>query len=169
MGNYAFIDSQNLYKGTSASGWTIDYLKFRNYLRTKYNVDKAYLFIGFIPTNTSLYKHLQEYGYTLIFKPVLEINRNGRKEYKGNVDAELVLHAMANLGQYDKAIIVSGDGDFHCLIEYLVKNNKLEKILAPNMKYSSLLRSYSKYILQLGTIRDKLIFKNIKRGIPAGS
>jgi len=154
--NYAFIDSQNLHMGTQVSGWKLDFLKFRNYLKTKYAVDKAYLFIGYIPTNTSLYKHLQEFGYTLVFKPVLEIRKNGKKEYKGNVDAELVLHTIINMDKYDKAVIVSGDGDFHCLVEYLDKNNKLEKILTPNKRYSSLLRKYSSYILPLGVIKKKL-------------
>ena len=142
--------------GTQVSGWKLDFLKFRNYLKTKYAVDKAYLFIGYIPTNTSLYKHLQEFGYTLVFKPVLEIRKNGKKEYKGNVDAELVLHTIINMDKYDKAVIVSGDGDFHCLVEYLDKNNKLEKILTPNKRYSSLLRKYSSYILPLGVIKKKL-------------
>ena len=142
--------------GTQVSGWKLDFLKFRNYLKTKYAVEKAYLFIGYIPTNTSLYKHLQEFGYTLVFKPVLEIRKNGKKEYKGNVDAELVLHTIINMDKYDKAVIVSGDGDFHCLVEYLDKSNKLEKILTPNKRYSSLLRKYSSYILPLGVIKKKL-------------
>ena len=55
---YAFIDSQNLYLGISDSGWNLDYQKFRNYLRTKYRVSKAYLFIGYVPKNTNLYKYL---------------------------------------------------------------------------------------------------------------
>ncbi len=154
--NFAFIDSQNLHKGTQEPGWLLDFLKLRNYLRTKYNVSKAFLFIGYIPKYSHLYKHLQEYGFTLIFKPVLEIKENGKKSYKGNVDAELVLHTMINLDKYDKAIIASGDGDFHCLIEYLDERGKLEKILTPNGKYSSLLRAFSKYILPLGVIKEKL-------------
>ena len=154
--NYAFIDSNNVHQGTQDSGWKLDYLKFRNYLKTKYNVEKAYLFIGYIPTNSSLYKRLQEFGYTLIFKPVLEIKKNGKTEYKGNVDAEMVLHAIININKYNKAVIVSGDGDFYCLIEYLDEQNKLKKILTPNKKYSSLIRKYSNYILPLGLIKNKL-------------
>lgn len=154
--NYAFIDSNNLHQGTQDSGWKLDYLKFRNYLKTKYNVGKAYLFIVYIPTNSSLYKRLQEFGYTLIFKPVLEIKKNGKTEYKGNVDAEMVLHAIININKYKKAVIVSGDGDFYCLIEYLDEQKKLEKVLTPNKRYSSLIRKYSNYILPLGLIKNKL-------------
>ncbi len=60
------------------------------------------------------------------------------------------------MDKYDKAVVVSGDGDFHCLFEYLDEQNKLEKILIPNDKYSSYIRKLSKYILRLGLIRNKL-------------
>lgn len=153
---YAFIDSQNLNLGTKNSGWTLDFKKFRNYLRTKYNVTKAYLFIGFVQGNSALYQFLQEAGYLLIFKPVLEIKDHGKKTYKGNVDAELVLHTMIQFPNYSKAIIISGDGDFFCLVEYLEKNKKLEKIIVPNSRYSSLLRKYASQILPLSLLKEKL-------------
>jgi len=75
---------------------------------------------------------------------------------KGNVDAELVLHAMIEYKNYDKAIIVSGDGDFHCLIEYLEEKGKLFKIIAPNKRYSSLLRRFTNYIVIIAPMREKL-------------
>jgi len=153
---YAFIDSQNLYRGVRASGWEIDYLKFRNYLRTKYNVCKAFLFIGYVPKYARLYQYLQECGFILVFKPVLEIHKRNKETYKGNVDGELVLHAMIQFPIYDKCVIVSGDGDFLCLIEHLHANQKLYKILAPNQKYSSLLRDYAAYIVQIDLFRNKV-------------
>ena len=65
--NYAFIDSQNLNLGIREMGWNLDFRKFRIYLKEKYGVSKAYLFIGFLPENQNLYKALQEYGYVLVF------------------------------------------------------------------------------------------------------
>src|SRR3990167_7404430 len=118
MNTYAFIDSQNLNLGVLSSGWKLDWRKFRQYLRNKYNVSKAYLFIGQVAGNESLYTFLQESGYILIFKPTLEHYEKGKLKIKGNVDAELVLHAMIQYKEYDKAIIVSGDGDFRCLVEH---------------------------------------------------
>ena len=41
----------------------------------------------------------------------------------------MVLHTMVEYPNYDKAIVVSGDGDFHCLVEYLVQQGKLGRIL----------------------------------------
>ena len=138
--NYAFIDSQNLNLAIRGQGWRLDFGRFRTYLADKYGVNKACLFIGYIATNQNLYTQLQTQGYILVFKPTLVL-RDGR--VKGNVDAELVLHAMVEYDHYEKAVIVTGDGDFYCLVDYLKKQNKLKKLLIPNQfKYSSLLRNF---------------------------
>lgn len=136
--NYAFIDSQNLNLGIRDAGWRLDFARFRVYLKDKYAVTKAFLFIGFVKQNTALYTSLQEAGYICIFKPTLELPDGA---VKGNVDAELVLHTMIHLNIFNRAVIVSGDGDFYCLIEYLIEKNKLEALLVPNRKrYSGLLK-----------------------------
>ena len=138
--NYAFIDSQNLNLAIRGQGWHLDFGRFRKYLTDKYGVKKAFLFIGYIATNQTLYTQLQKQDYILVFKPTLVL-RDGR--VKGNVDAELVLHAMVEYDHYEKAVIVTGDGDFYCLVDYLKKQNKLKKLLIPNQfKYSSLLRNF---------------------------
>lgn len=95
-----------------------------------------------------------EQGYTVVFKPTLEYKKDGRLRTKGNVDAELVLHTMIQYSNYDKAVIVSGDGDFHCLIEYLVEQEKLARVLIPNRnKYSALLRRFVKYIAYVDELK----------------
>lgn len=152
---YAFIDSQNLNLGVRSQGWILDFAKFRVYLEDKYKVSKAFLFIGFIPQNIKLYSFLEKSGYKLIYKPVVESNKKS-KLVKGNVDAELVLHAMIEFPKYHKAIIVSGDGDFYCLAEYLKNKNKLGRIIAPNKYYSSLLRKFSKYIVNVAQFKNKV-------------
>ena len=115
------------------------------------------LFIGYVTGNQVLYTFLQKVGYIVIFKPTLEYTKEGEIHTKGNVDAELVLHAMIEYPNYDKAIIVSGDGDFHCLIEYLEKNGKLGRIIIPNRKsYSQLLWKFRKHIDYMNNLRDRL-------------
>ena len=131
----------------------MDFEKFYFFMKDKYKVEKAYLFIGYVKENESLYTALKNIGYTMVHKPAL--NRSGA--VKGNCDAELVLYCMIDFNTYDKAIIVSGDGDFHCLIEYLKKQNKLYKIGIPNSKqYSSLLRKFSDYFFFISDNRKKL-------------
>ncbi len=159
--NFAFIDSQNLNLSIRSQGWELDFGRFRKYLSDKYNITKAFLCIGYVKGNESMYKNLQNQDYILVFKPTLYLP-NGK--VKGNVDAELVLHAMLEYDNYDKALIVSNDGDFHCLVEYFVQENKLLKLLIPDKKnYSSLLRKYMKYIKFMNNLKRKLEYK--KRGI----
>lgn len=135
--NYAFIDSQNVNLNIRNQGWILDFARFRVYLKEKYGVNKAFLFFGYIPKNQKMYDFLTVCGYVIVFKPVVE----GPHGTKGNCDAELVLHTMIHLENFSKAIIVSGDGDFACLVEYLKSKNKLERLLVPNKKkYSKLLR-----------------------------
>src|SRR3990167_6637546 len=158
MNTYAFIDSQNLNLGVRSQGWKLDWRKFRQYLGNKYSVSKAYLFIGQVAGNELLYAFLQESGYILIFKPTLYRRENERVIIKGNVDAELVLHAMIQYKNYGEAVIVTGDGDFHCLIEYLEGKGKLLKILAPTKHYSSLFRKFNQkhYIVRIDLLQDSL-------------
>ena len=155
--NYAFIDSQNLNLGVRAEGWVLDFARFRVYLKDKYGVKRAFLFIGYVSGNESLYQSLQEAGYTVILKPTLTIRKNGKEVVKGNCDAELVLHTMIEWSNYDKALIVSGDGDFHCLIEHLEKHEKLAHVIIPNRKHhSALLRKFRKYFVFMNPLKKKL-------------
>lgn len=155
--NYAFIDSQNLNLSVQAMGWTLDFKRFFIYLKDKYKIEKAFLFIGYVAENEALYTTLQKAGYVIIFKPTLEYKKDGEKYTKGNVDAELVLHTMIQYPNYDKAMIVSGDGDFHCLIEYLQQKGKLSHVVIPNPKrYSALLRKFHRYFVYVDRLRQKL-------------
>jgi uncharacterized LabA/DUF88 family protein len=158
MKNFSFIDWQNLNLWIKSQGFEIDYRKLRLYLKNKYFVDTAFLFLGFVEGNQKLYTKLQKAGFILIFKPTIAYKRDGVEVVKGNVDAELVLRAAAReFNNYDKAIIISWDWDFCCLIEFLIENDKLLKVLTPNNKFSSLLRKFYKHIIVITkTIIDKI-------------
>ena len=158
LNNYAFIDSQNLNLGIQKLGWKLDYRKFRVYLAEKYGVKKAYIFIGFMALNQSLYDHLQEAGFILKFKPTIP-DADGK--IKGNIDADLVLRATLELDEYDKAIIVSSDGDFYSLVQYLYESNKLKVVLSPDIENcSNLLKQTAKErIWFMNELRDKLEYK----------
>ena len=166
MINYAFIDSQNVNLGIRDLGWKLDFIRFRIYLAEKYGIVQAFLFLGYLPRYETLYAFLKEAGYYCIFKPTL-ILPNGKA--KGNVDAELVLHTMIQYPNFDHGLIVTGDGDFHCLIEYLQQQDKLLKVLIPNQGcYSSLLKTFStpeKDALDfMNPLREKLELLENKEG-----
>jgi uncharacterized LabA/DUF88 family protein len=137
--NFAFIDGANLHGGLDTLGWKLDYKKFRIWLTDKYSINRAYIFLGNIPKFGKLYTHLQECGYTLVFK---EVVYDGNGKPKGNCDADLVLKTVEEHyeNKYDNAVIVSSDGDYSSLVSFLINKNKLKIILSPsNQKKCSIL------------------------------
>ncbi len=133
---YTFIDNQNLNLGVLELGWKLDYQRFYIYLKEKYKSNKMFLFIGFIEKNKNLYEYLKNIGYILVFKNIL-INNNGK--IKGNVDSLMILNIMIYFNIYNKCIVVTGDGDFDCIVKYLISNNKFYKLIIPNRKKLSML------------------------------
>jgi len=131
--NYAYIDGANLHMGIAGFGWKLDYRRFRVWLSEKYGAKNAYIFIGLIPRYKELYKYLQECGFTLIFKEVIY---DGNGKPKGNCDADLVLQAVCDTyeNKFNKAIIVSSDGDYASLVKFLQERGKLMTILSPHNK-----------------------------------
>ena len=156
--NMAFIDSQNLNLGIQSLGWKLNYKKFRVYLKEKYKIATAYLFIGYIQANQDLYSFLQEAGYVLIFKPTLP-DKDGK--IKGNVDADLVLQVMIDYKKFDKALIITSDGDFYSLVKYLYKNDKLKIVMSPYTKTCSVLlkKTAKEKIIFMDNLKKKLEYK----------
>ncbi len=160
LNNYAFVDSQNVNLGIKELGWKLDFRRLRIYLREKYSVKTAYLFIGYLPENKNLYSSLQKYGYLLIFKPII---KDGKGEPKGNIDADLVLQAMVDYKEYNQAIIVTSDGDFYSLVDYLYRNDKLKIVLSPNKKKCSVLlqKAAKEKIWFMDNIRKRLEYTKV--------
>ena len=131
--NNAYIDGANLHKGVEDLGWKLDYKRFRVWLTEKYNVKEAYLFLGLIPKYKDIYTHLQECGFTLVFK---EVVYDGTGKPKGNCDAELVLKTTRDAYEkaFERAIIVASDGDYAGLVKFLMERNQLDSVLSPAVK-----------------------------------
>lgn len=163
--NHAFIDCQNLHLATVRADqpWKIDMKRFRVYLQEKYHVSQAYCFLGAYDDNQNeMYKAFQSYGYILIFR---EHSKALKGNKKGNVDVDIVFEVMKELLEkdaFDKVILVSGDGDYKRMVDYLIKIKRFEKILLPNKVYASSLykKLSSKYYDYIDTpaMRVKLGF-----------
>lgn len=138
--NRAYIDAQNLYLGTTktADSWKIDLKKFRTYLHEKYRVAEAYYFFGaFDPDQQDMYAAIQRYGYILYFREH-GIKLTGKK--KGNVDVDIVFTIMRSLylkEDFNKIVLVSGDGDYRRMVDFLIKEGRFEKLLFPCEEYAS--------------------------------
>ena len=134
----AYIDASNLKFGVEQSGWELDYKSFRSWLRDKFGVSRVILFMGLISEHTKLYNHLQSIGYDISFRPTVT-SKEGKT--KGNVDGELILTIAKDFyeNNLESAVLVSGDGDYHCIVEFLKEKNIPVSIVSPNKKYLSLL------------------------------
>ncbi len=157
--NFAYIDGANLHKGVESSKWKLDYRKFRSWIRQKFNITNAYLFIGLIPKNTDLYTSLQSMGYILIFK---EVVYDGAGEAKGNCDADLVLRATRDYYENNPSsvLLVSSDGDYAPLVRFW-QEKKIPCIIvspAPTNKCSILLKRTGVPIIYLKDMERKLSF-----------
>ncbi|HEV2402911.1 MAG TPA: NYN domain-containing protein [Candidatus Saccharimonadales bacterium] len=165
--NIAYIDGQNLYMGTAKSTprWEVDLARLRIYLNKKYHVTKAYYYLGYVQEGDNierLYETIQSAGFVLVFR-LHNSAMLGKK--KGNVDADIIFSVMKRLylkEQFDKIVLISGDGDYKMLVDFLIEQVRFEKILFPNRRYrSSLYKSLSlKYFAYLD---DKDVKRKIKR------
>ncbi len=161
--NYAFVDGQNLYMGTAKSEidpWRISLKRFRVYLGRKYDVSNAYYFLGYLQeANQELYEEIQKAGFVLVFR---EHNPAMMGKKKGNVDSDIVFQIMKKVyvkEDFHKIILVSGDGDYKLLVDFLIAENKFAKILFPNKKFASSLykKLGSQYFDYLENVKDKIM------------
>jgi uncharacterized LabA/DUF88 family protein len=68
---------------------------------------------------------------------------------------------MIEVQKYDRAIIMTSDGDFACLVRYLKQQGKLERVLSPNKKGCSILlrKAAGEKMGYLDDVRDKIGYK----------
>lgn len=140
--NIAYVDGQNLHMGTTSAkpSWVVDLARFRNYLDRKYDVETAYYYLGFVQEGANferLYETIQKAGFILVFR---EHNSAMLGTKKGNVDADIVFSIMKRLylkKKFKKIVLVSGDGDYKMLVDFLIAENRFEKVLFPNGKRRS--------------------------------
>jgi uncharacterized LabA/DUF88 family protein len=168
--NIAFIDSQNLHLWTLASGWKIDFLRFRIYLRDKFHVQEAYIFLGFLDEDQNeLYKNLQRAWYIVVFR---EHTSHMKWKKKGNVDGDIIFEMMRSMfdnNDFDKIVLISWDGDYIKTVKYLIEKWKFKKILFPNSQYSSLYKPLKDNFwlnLSLGDIRQKISYIRTQKKKP---
>ena len=161
--NLAFIDGQNLYMGTNSETppWEINLEKFRKYLLKKYNVQKAYYFLGFVKEDyQELYEKIQSAGFILKFREHSSVMMSKKK---GNVDTDIVFDIMKRIYKkepFNKIVLVAGDGDYKMLVDFLIEENRFEKILFPNKQfasslYKSITRVYFDYLLNVKHIIEQ--------------
>jgi hypothetical protein len=153
----AYIDGANLDKGVKALGWKINHWRFRSWIRQKFGVTDACLFIGMMPKHASLYTALQNAGFRLVFKEVL-YSKDGAA--KGNCDADLVLQGVKDFYEegIKSVILVASDGDYAPLVKFWKEKGVKCTILspAPMENCSILLKRTGVPIVCLCDVKNKI-------------
>ena len=153
--NFAFIDNQNLYQGVKELGWRLDWKKFRRYLLEKYQVSRVYLFLGYVKENKKMYEYLERAGFILRFR---KISKGNDKDIKGNVDVLLTLQTILEINDCNQVVLITSDGDFYPLVDYLIEKDKFLTILSPHSNKCSHLLKESAHprIGYLNNLRNKI-------------
>jgi len=76
------------------------------------------------------YQNLASIGYTLRIKPVKVFENDEITVRKANCDVDLTFDLMRYMSQYSSLVVLTGDGDFAPILEYLKKKKKVVTILA---------------------------------------
>jgi len=142
--NYAYIDGANLHYTYENIDWKVDYEKLLVYLRKRLNVDIAYYFIGKTENNEDLYTNLDSVGYTIKLKepsPYITaddlcphcntIIRPAMQRYKADIDSYLTMQVLIDWDNFDKAVLITSDGDYDELVKRLLSRDKLKMVFAP--------------------------------------
>jgi len=106
------------------------------------------------------YLKLEKFGYKLYLKPVkLYEQDDGTTKRKANCDVDMTFYLMKEKDNFEKTVILSGDGDFLLVLKYLRGIGKEVIILARGPRTAREIRQfagsnfrgfeYLKYILKM--------------------
>ena len=112
--------------------------------RGKYMNDAALLLISRHLQRVRFYLKLQKFGYELYLKPVkLYEQDDGTTRRKANCDVEMAFYLMKEKENFDRVIVLSGDGDFLPVLKYLRSNGKEVIILARGPRTAREIRQFA--------------------------
>jgi len=90
------------------------------------------------------YRKLDQFGYELHLKPVkLYFSENGSAKKKANCDVDMTFWMMKEKDKFNRAVILSGDGDFLPVLKYLKKSGKEVFILARGPRTAREIRQFA--------------------------
>ena len=143
-----FVDIQNVYYGAKDNfRGKIDFKKLtENMIRgRKLAICNAYL-INSETDNSNFVNFMKQTGYSIISK---DLKRRSDGTAKGNLDIEIAMDIMASCDMLDTVVLVSGDGDFVALVEYLKSKNIFVEVFSfsniKNITSQELRNAASKY------------------------
>ena len=102
------------------------------------------LLIGRHLKRVRFYQKLNNFGYKLCLKPVkLYDQEDGTTRRKANCDVDMTFHLMREQDSFDRAVVLSGDGDFLPVLKYLRDSKKDILILARGLRTAKEIKQFA--------------------------
>jgi uncharacterized LabA/DUF88 family protein len=90
------------------------------------------------------YNKLEKFGYKLFLKPVkLYEQEDGTTKRKANCDVEMAFYLMKTKDEFERVLILSGDGDFLPVLKYLKEIGKEVIVLARGPRTAREIRQFA--------------------------
>lgn len=90
------------------------------------------------------YLKLEKFGYNLFLKPVKVYEQeDGMTKRKANCDVDMAFHLMKEKDNFDRVVILSGDGDFLPVLKYLRKLGKEIVVLSRGPRTAREIRQFA--------------------------
>ena len=115
------------------------------------------LLIGRHLQRVKFYMLLEQFGYTLFLKPVkLYDQDDGTTKRKANCDVDMAFHLMREKGNFDRVVVLSGDGDFLPVLKHLTEIQKEVIVLGRGKRRAKEIKQFAG-----SNFRDFEYLKNI--------
>src|SRR3989338_1558994 len=166
---YAFVDAANImYRPNDLHSWKIDVLKLLMYLRERFGVSRVFYYGGVDYLNAvqvRMYEKMRNWGYELCINPVKRfVNEAGERYLKADVDSRMTFDMMHLLSEYDRAIVITGDGDFYWVLQYLLHQKEKVWLLSRNKKTAKELKKlFGGNFANFDNLRSVLEFTHTKK------
>ncbi len=155
-----FIDGANMFYAQRKMGWHIDYRKVYEFYASQAQVYNAFYYTSVTnppdPGMEGFLRALTGMGYTVRRKVVKEIldQETGQTVRKANLDIEIVIDMLTTADLFDRAILISGDGDFERAVEFLRgRGKRIDGLGVHAMAAYDLVNAMDRY-LYLEDLRD---------------
>ena len=147
---YVFVDAANILYSQQSLGWHVDYKKLQEYFKKECDLQATYFYTGLVGANSKqqgFLEKLRQLGYQVNAKEVkrIKVGKN-TFEWKGNLDVELTIDVVKNLGNFDTLVLLSGDSDFAPLLDTVKAVGKRVIVMSTKGHVAKELLERAKYV-----------------------
>lgn len=152
------VETAYYFGGVEIHRFPFDYLKhdtvpieeLKKYLtdiiheKGKYMTDAKLVLLDRHLRRVHFYLKLKTFGYHLVLKPVKTYeDEDGNPTRKANCDVDMAFYFMLEQGAFNRAVVLSGDGDFLPVLKYLRQSGKKVYVLARSQRTAKEIKQFA--------------------------